>query len=199
LQRAAAADRADRCRDRREEAVMARGEIGVDAPGTVPALPSETAGPCRAVALKRAKRLEAPVGRESVQQLRHLAAQSLFDWGIVDKADVVLLVLAELLNNALAHGRTEVLTVRLALVDGWLRLETPDCNSDPPYPAASVPDIDEGGRRVVLVGTLADAWGFRAADGGKSVFAEFQVSGNAAAPERKMAFGNQSALLLMER
>ncbi|HEV3169355.1 MAG TPA: ATP-binding protein [Actinocrinis sp.] len=124
---------------------------------------------------ERTRKFDAPASATSVRRLRHRVAEALGDWGIVDRADDVIHSCAEILANALAHGQTEVLTVHLDARDGWLRLTVPDNNPYPPYPADADRD-DEDGRGVMLMTALADAWGFRAADDGKCVFAEFDIS-----------------------
>jgi len=92
-------------------------------------------------------------------------------------ADAAELAVSEMLTNALLYGRTEILALELSLDEPWLCLSVEDANPTPPYPCG-VDEQAEGGRGVFLVAELADAWGFRAAGGGKSVFAEFRLSAN---------------------
>jgi hypothetical protein len=128
-----------------------------------------------AAAFERTEQFDAPATPEEARRLRHQVAKTLADWGITDRADDVLSSCAELLTNALAYGQTAVLTVQLAEDDGWLRLAVPDGNPYPPIATVADRD-DEDGRGISIVVTLADAWGFRAAETGKSVFAEFRIT-----------------------
>jgi hypothetical protein len=141
-----------------------------------------------AATLERTERFDAPSSAGDVRHLRHRIAKTLADWGITERADDVLCSCSELLTNALTYGQTDVLAVDLAEQDGWLRLSVPDNNPFPPYPALADRD-DEDGRGVFLLAALADAWGFRAFGGGKSVFAEFRISGRASPFTETMAPG----------
>lgn len=122
----------------------------------------------------RAEQFDAPATPAEARRLRHQVAKTLADWGFTDRADDVLSSCAELLSNALSYGQTEVLKVQLTENEGWLRLAVPDGNPYPPFPALADRD-DEDGRGISMVAMLADAWGFRAAGEGKSVFAEFRT------------------------
>jgi len=142
-----------------------------------------------AATLERTERFDAPASAGDVQHLRHRVAKTLADWGITDRADDVLYSCSELLTNALTYGQTTVLAVDLAEQAGWLRLSVPDSNPVPPYPTIADRD-DEDGRGVFLLAALADAWGFRAFSEGKSVFAEFQISGRMSPFAARMAPGS---------
>jgi len=128
----------------------------------------------KAAIFEHTEQFTAPATPAQARGLRHQVAKTLADWGVTDRADDVLSSCAELLSNALAYGQTAVLTVQLAEDEGWLRLAVPDSNPYPPFLAIADRD-DEDGRGISMVATLADAWGFRAAGAGKSVFAEFRT------------------------
>lgn len=138
--------------------------------------------------LERAAQFTAPAGAGHVRDLRHRLAKTLADWGVSERAEDVLSSCSEMLTNALCYGRVEVLTADLSEAGGWLRLSVPDNNPVPPYPTLADRD-DEDGRGVFLVAALADAWGFRATDGGKHVFAEFRIHGRIPAHPATMAPG----------
>jgi hypothetical protein len=124
--------------------------------------------------LERVEQLVAPASAQDARELRHRVAKTLADWGVAERCDDVLGSCAEMLANALDHGCTAVLTVDLAEHDGWLHMAVPDRSPDPPYLVRAGRD-DEDGRGVWLLAALCDAWGFRAAQDGKSVFAEFRI------------------------
>jgi anti-sigma regulatory factor (Ser/Thr protein kinase) len=119
--------------------------------------------------------LEAPASVQGPGVLRSQVGKILTKWGQEDLADRVMLTVSELLTNALLHGRTESLILRLDIEGCRLRLSVPDANPAPPNLALADAD-DENGRGICLVAAFADAWGFRATDSGKCVFAEFSTS-----------------------
>ena len=124
--------------------------------------------------LGHAERYETAADAHAVGRLRRQAVKTLADWGVTERAELVALIVSELLTNALLHGRTPILSVELAIADGWLRIAVDDLNPDPPHPVPA-DTSGEGGRGMVLVAALADAWGFRAHAGGKTVSAELDL------------------------
>ncbi|GGP99954.1 ATP-binding protein [Streptosporangium pseudovulgare] len=92
--------------------------------------------------------------------------------------DDVLLLLSELVTNAVAHsdsGRTAGgrVTVHLGDDPGGVHVEVTDDGSATSAPAVHVPDADDdGGRGLWLVALLATAWGTSRHDGeaGRSVW-----------------------------
>ncbi|MER5418280.1 ATP-binding protein [Streptosporangium roseum] len=96
--------------------------------------------------------------------------------------DDVLLLLSEVVTNAVAHsdsGRTAGgrVTVHLTHDLGVVHVEVTDDGSTTSTPAVHVPDADsDGGRGLWLVDLLATAWGSHHDDeAGRSVW--FQVPG----------------------
>ena len=124
--------------------------------------------------LTRTARHEASAEPQGIAQVRHEVRKTLDDWQVGAVADAAELVVSEMLTNALRYGHTEILALELSLDDPWLCLSVVDANPTPPYLCR--PDEQaEGGRGVLLMAELADAWGFRATGVGKSVFAEFRT------------------------
>jgi anti-sigma regulatory factor (Ser/Thr protein kinase) len=124
--------------------------------------------------LARTARHEAAADPAGVSQVRQQARKTLDDWEVGEVAGDALLAGSEMLTNALLYGRAEVLALELSLDEPWLCVSVPDANPTPPYPCG-IDEQAEGGRGVYLTAQLADAWGFRATRGGKSVFAEFRT------------------------
>ncbi|WP_438319173.1 ATP-binding protein [Streptomyces sp. HUAS TT3] len=83
-----------------------------------------------------------------------LAVEQLRSWGVrFDKAEPVI---AELIANAVTHGRVPGRDFRLTLsVDGvgTLRIELTDTRAD------RLPDPQAGGKGLQVVAELADRWG----------------------------------------
>jgi anti-sigma regulatory factor (Ser/Thr protein kinase) len=120
---------------------------------------------------------------------RLLAAERLraweVPWTVADRGEQVV---AELVANAVLHGRVRGRDFRLALAfdaaSGTLRIEVTDARDDRLPVPVSDPGAardDESGRGLVLVAALADRWGTRPyAPAGKTVWAD--VKGPEAAP-----------------
>jgi anti-sigma regulatory factor (Ser/Thr protein kinase) len=100
----------------------------------------------------------------TLADVRRLAEQALRGWGIVP--DDIVLILDELVTNALVHGRPPVeVAVRL---DGALFIEVSDGGEAQPRITTTA---DEHGRGLRIVATLADAFGVTAHEHGKTVWA----------------------------
>lgn len=91
-----------------------------------------------------------------------------------------LLILSELVSNAIRHARTEY-TVSAAVDGGTVRLEVFDRDTRPPA-LMGLDDESTSGRGLHIVAGLATDWGWstgESADGvsGKLVWAEVSVDG----------------------
>lgn len=93
-----------------------------------------------------------------------------------DSAATASLLIAELTANAALHGRVRGRAARLALTltPITLRIEVTDARGERrPVPAPAVDADGESGRGLLLVASLADAWGCEPyPPGGKTVWAE---------------------------
>ncbi|MGA4840017.1 ATP-binding protein [Streptomyces sp. G45] len=110
------------------------------------------------------------------QELR----KRLADWGAVGIEDAALVVLSELLTNAVRHAHgtpgREVETRFRRLEGGTVRIEVHDAASELPVVRAACDPCAEGGRGLPLVAALAERWGAGARNGpGKQVWAELNA------------------------
>jgi CheY-like chemotaxis protein len=97
------------------------------------------------------------------------------EWGLDHVIDDALLVVSELVTNAVLHARS---TAELRLVPGeeTLRIEVADQGRSGPDPVLAGAD-DEHGRGLLLVAVLSAAWGTEArTDGGKVVWADVPLA-----------------------
>ncbi|WP_457471266.1 ATP-binding protein [Streptomyces sp. TE4109] len=97
-------------------------------------------------------------------------------WGLSEWEESAVLVLSELLTNAGQHARVSPgreIETRFRPLGGGVRIEVHDASDVPPE--VREPESGAcGGRGLVLVGALADRWGYGARCGpGKVVWAEF--------------------------
>jgi PAS domain S-box-containing protein len=115
---------------------------------------------------------EIPAATSSVSEARRHATGRLGQWQLDDAALATELIVSELVTNAIRHGRPPV---RLRLVRNTVR-NTLTCEVLDASPAA--PHLrharagDEGGRGLFICGELADSWGVRWSDQGKTVWTE---------------------------
>ncbi|GLW05212.1 ATP-binding protein [Microtetraspora sp. NBRC 13810] len=112
-------------------------------------------------------RRQFPGKATSVPEVREWARDLLAGRLATPVLDDALLLLSEIVTNAIAHsdsGRTpeERVTVRVIRVSGGVHVEVTDAGSATTAPAVRVPGPeDEGGRGLWLVDLLATAWGTR--------------------------------------
>jgi anti-sigma regulatory factor (Ser/Thr protein kinase) len=111
--------------------------------------------------------------------LRHMLRQ----WELEAVADPALLLLSELVTNAVQassdgavqeHKSQQMTCLTLQLTDASLVISVWDAN--PALPALQEVDVTgDHGRGLLLVDFLADSWGHYAADGGKVVWCEVAI------------------------
>ena len=110
----------------------------------------------------------------AVPEVRRALRELLRQWGRPGRSDIAELLTSELVTNALIHtDHDAVLTATVA--PGGLRVEVRDFVAR--RPRLRVPNADDGthGRGLVLVQSLADAWGVRAHGVGKAVWFELDA------------------------
>ena len=111
-----------------------------------------------------------PATVESAHQARTWARGLLPRWGVDEAAGDVLLVLSELVTNAVRHGRGEV-RVRMAREPHLVRIEVAD--DDPtPMRGRRFRSTRTSGRGLVLVSTICAQWGVDYEPDGKTVWAD---------------------------
>ena len=117
-----------------------------------------------------------PVGA-SVPLARHVTLDVLRGWQSVHDLDDAALLVSELLSNVVDHARDEtVLTLELALAEGWLRISVADGSSIRPVVRELAQDRPRG-RGLQLVEAIADRWGAEDHHGGKRVWFELAPPG----------------------
>jgi anti-sigma regulatory factor (Ser/Thr protein kinase) len=92
--------------------------------------------------------------------------------------DDALLIITELVTNAVKHGAAPIL-LAIECEDDALRVRVRDGATGPPQPRVASDD-DEGGRGLTLVELLTDAWGVEAVEDehgpGKAVWFQLRTS-----------------------
>jgi len=115
-----------------------------------------------------------PPAPTSPREARNRAARELAGWGNPESRHAVVLLISELVTNAVVHARSTV-TVDLAVRDdGPVRVKVHDESPVPPTPRRHHADRP-GGRGMHLLESLATRWGVEASRNGKSIW--FEVDG----------------------
>ncbi|GAT65358.1 anti-sigma regulatory factor, serine/threonine protein kinase [Planomonospora sphaerica] len=126
--------------------------------------------------LRNTRHREFPGNAASVSRVREWARESLSGRLPAPVLDDLLLLLSELVTNAVVHsdsGRTAGgrVTVRLTLSPGAVQVEVTDDGSAAGVPAVRAPEPDDdGGRGLWLVDLLATEWGCHRDEAGGSVW-----------------------------
>lgn len=108
-----------------------------------------------------------------VWDARSFVAQRLAAWGIDGQtAECAVLVASELVTNAVRHAGGFAIRLSVCWNFGDPRIEVWDPLADVWPVRRDAAEVDESGRGLVLVETLADRWGVeREPTGGKTVYA----------------------------
>lgn len=126
----------------------------------------------------RSAHLALPAQPTAPARARRFVSATLGKWH-VDGGDDAVLVVSELVTNALLHARSPM-TVRLAEEpDGALRLSVEDAS--PVAPRTRAFSIESGtGRGLRLLESIAEAWGVEPVEGGKVVWCRIRPGASAA-------------------
>ncbi|GGX97202.1 SpoIIE family protein phosphatase [Streptomyces anandii] len=108
----------------------------------------------------------------AVAEARRAAAARLTAWGLEGLVDEALLVVSELVTNAVRYG-TGSLELRL-IREQALTCEVTDESSTAPQLRRALVS-DEGGRGLFITAQLTERWGVRPARRGKTVWAELRT------------------------
>ena len=110
----------------------------------------------------------------SVAQARAFAREMLQEWGVGDLADSVVLLVSELVTNAVVHAGTTA-RLELRLDPQSVRVEVEDLHPRRNLPMVVDQPTDEAedGRGLLITFSLASAWGVDYTSGSKRVWLRF--------------------------
>ncbi|MFE3581118.1 SpoIIE family protein phosphatase [Streptomyces vinaceus] len=117
----------------------------------------------------------------AVHHARRFAARALRSWGVEEEVDIALLVVSELVTNAIAHTQGEV-RLDLTLSSDRLRISVNDASPRSPVKPAAVDWSATGGRGLLIVEATTASWGSVPLSSGKQVWAEVPL-----APRERLA------------
>ncbi|AYN42777.1 MEKHLA domain-containing protein [Streptomyces dangxiongensis] len=116
---------------------------------------------------------ELPATASSVPEGRAFLRRTLASWECASSADDALLLLSETLTNAVQHAEGP-LGLRLCRTATDLTVEVSDHSPHLPQPRLAAED-EQSGRGLLLVRTLAQSWGVRPTDEGKTTWFTLKV------------------------
>ncbi|MDL5205554.1 SpoIIE family protein phosphatase [Streptomyces sp. ALI-76-A] len=109
---------------------------------------------------------------QAVGHARRFTRRTLRAWGVPgDTVDAVLLVVSELVTNALVHTDGRV-RLDLTRINHRLRVAVADSSPRTPVKPTSIGWEATGGRGILLVEAMSSAWGTVPVSGGKQVWSE---------------------------
>ncbi|MFI0508771.1 SpoIIE family protein phosphatase [Streptomyces sp. WSLK1-5] len=112
---------------------------------------------------------------EAARHARRFTRRTLRVWGVPEDAmDSALLVVSELVTNALVHTGGQV-RLDLTLVGRRLRVSVADASPRTPVKPTSIGWEATGGRGILLVEAVSAAWGSVPVSGGKQVWSEIAL------------------------
>ncbi|MEU0058203.1 PAS domain S-box protein [Streptomyces sp. NPDC006334] len=111
---------------------------------------------------------ELPAVPASVPEGRAFLHKALTSWNCAEQADDALLLLSETLTNAVQHAEGPI-SVRLHRTATDLTIEVGDRSPQLPQPRQAA-EHEECGRGLILVRALAEDWGVRPTDEGKTTW-----------------------------
>ncbi|GGO82234.1 hypothetical protein GCM10012280_08350 [Wenjunlia tyrosinilytica] len=111
---------------------------------------------------------------EAVSHARRFTARTMRSWGLREGSDAGLLVVSELVTNALVHTEGQV-QLDLTYIHDRLRIAVSDTSPRTPIKPRNIGWEATGGRGILLVEAMSDAWGTVPLSGGKQVWAEIAV------------------------
>ncbi len=118
-----------------------------------------------------------PSRPESAATARRLAqVVVLRQWGLTPKmAEDTVLLVSELVGNAVRHTGARVFGLRMRRRRGWIRVEVRDPSRGLPC-LMPVQEMDISGRGLFLVDKLSDRWGVDLLPRGKTTWFEMRVA-----------------------
>ncbi len=112
---------------------------------------------------------------EAVRHARRFTRRALRAWGVTDEPDAILLIVSELVTNALVHTDGQV-RLDLTLINNRMRVAVADISPRTPIKPTSIGWEATGGRGILLVEALSATWGTVPVSGGKQVWAELNLT-----------------------
>ncbi|MCG8971432.1 ATP-binding protein [Streptomyces sp. CL12-4] len=112
---------------------------------------------------------------ESAADARRLVRTALAAWGLENQIDDAMVIVTELVSNAVEHGRLASIRVIVSRpTEGWVRLGVVDRSKSIPMMRTDSNGDQVRGRGLVLVNALTERWGTDLYRWGKQVWGELK-------------------------
>ncbi|EDY48207.1 conserved hypothetical protein [Streptomyces clavuligerus] len=115
-----------------------------------------------------------PQDARRVAQMRRIGHASLRKWGLRRVADEALLIISELVTNAIENGRGSSVGFSISYTGAIVRIEVADGSHDRPCVRRRGGLYDESGRGLVLIEAIASSWG--TSEDGTRTWCELRIS-----------------------
>lgn len=112
---------------------------------------------------------------DAVAHARRFTSRTLRSWQVTEEADTILLVVSELVTNALVHTQGQV-RLDFTLAGARLRVAVSDASPRAPVKPSNVNWDATGGRGILLVQAVSASYGSVPLSGGKQVWADVTLS-----------------------
>jgi anti-sigma regulatory factor (Ser/Thr protein kinase) len=106
----------------------------------------------------------------AARRARQFISGVLFDWDLAEQRETIVLLVSEVVTNALSHTDGEV-ELTMSRLPGLIRVEVSDEQAVEPHNIGGGL-FDESGRGVPLLGGFSDRWGTVRRGEGKVVWFE---------------------------
>ncbi|MEV3872247.1 ATP-binding protein [Streptomyces sp. NPDC049906] len=115
-----------------------------------------------------------PQDARHVAQMRRVGRVSLRQWGLWQVVDDALLIISELVTNAIENGEGTSVGFSISYSGATVRIEVADGSHDRPCVRSQSGTYEERGRGLLLVESIASAWG--TSEDGTRTWCELQVA-----------------------
>ncbi|HET6360088.1 SpoIIE family protein phosphatase [Streptomyces sp.] len=112
---------------------------------------------------------------DAVAHARRFTSRTLRSWQVTEEADTILLIVSELVTNALVHTQGQV-RLDFTLAGARLRVAVSDTSPRAPVKPSNVNWDATGGRGILLVQAVSASYGSVPLSGGKQVWADVALS-----------------------
>jgi len=129
--------------------------------------------------LHLARQIPLPAAERAPGLARQATRDAVTAWRVTDVEETAVLLVSELVTNAVRHARagTPAVALRLELAGAFLRIEVHDADARVPQPRTPGA-LDGSGFGLLLIAAMSDKWGVRQTKTGKAVWVEIDISAN---------------------
>jgi anti-sigma regulatory factor (Ser/Thr protein kinase) len=120
-------------------------------------------------AVERKRRVSLTAAPAAAAAARSQVRAAVNAWDVPVDVSVAVLLVSELVTNAIRHEEGETVTLVITCACGQLRVEVHDTSRSVPVPVDGPADA-ETGRGLMLVASLSDEWGCYLTPTGKAVY-----------------------------